>query len=56
MTAGLDPSRTVLPNGVTLVAKHTRKTPAVTINLAIRAGAISPASTTTSRRSRSPTA
>lgn len=40
MTAGLNPSRRVLQNGVVVTAKQTRKTPAVAINLAIRAGSI----------------
>jgi zinc protease len=40
MTPGLNPSRTVLPNGVTVVSNATHKTPAVTINLAVRAGAV----------------
>jgi zinc protease len=40
MTTGLNPSRTVLPNGVTLLTKPTRRTPAVTISLGVRAGAI----------------
>ncbi len=35
---GLNPSRTVLPNGVTLLTKTTTTTPAVAINLAVRAG------------------
>src|SRR5439155_2017961 len=35
---GLDPIRTELDNGVVLLAKHTTATPAVAINLAIRAG------------------
>ena len=34
----LNPVRAALPNGATLVAKHTSTTPAVAINLAIRAG------------------
>ena len=38
--AGLQPSRTVLPNGVTLITKQTRKTPAVTISLALRSGSV----------------
>jgi zinc protease len=38
---GLNPARLVLDNGVVVVAKETHKTPAVTINLAIRAGSIS---------------
>lgn len=37
---GLAPSRTVLANGVAVITKETRKTPAVTINLAVRAGSI----------------
>jgi len=39
-TRGLAPSRVRLPNGATIVAKETRKTPAVAINVAIRAGSI----------------
>lgn len=39
-TAGLSPSRQVLPNGLTLVMKETRKTPIVSINVAIRAGSL----------------
>jgi zinc protease len=38
--AGLAPVRTVLRNGLTVVAKETRKTPAVSINVAVRAGSI----------------
>lgn len=38
--ARLAPTRTVLPNGVVVTAKDTRKTPAVTINLAVKAGTI----------------
>ena len=37
---GLDPIRTTLDNGVVVIAKQTRKTPAVTLNLAMRAGSI----------------
>jgi zinc protease len=37
---GLDPIRTTLDNGVVVLAKQTRKTPAVTLNLAMRAGSI----------------
>jgi zinc protease len=37
---GLDPIRTSLDNGVVVIAKETRKTPAVTLNLAMRAGSI----------------
>jgi zinc protease len=36
--AGLSPARTVLENGTVLLAKSTHTTPAVTINLAMRAG------------------
>lgn len=39
-TARLAPTRTVLPNGVVVVAKETRKTPAVTINIATHAGTV----------------
>jgi len=35
---GLNPVRTVLPNGATLLAKTTSTTPAVAINLSLRAG------------------
>jgi len=35
---GLAPTRTVLDNGAVLLAKHTSATPAVAINLAMRAG------------------
>ena len=38
--SGLNPARTVLDNRAVLLAKATRTTPAVTINLAIRAGSI----------------
>ena len=37
---GLAPSRQVLPNGVTVLAKATSVTPAVTLNASIRAGAV----------------
>jgi zinc protease len=37
---GLRPARVKLPTGATVVAKETRKTPAVSINVAIRAGSI----------------
>ena len=37
---GLAPSRTVLPNGVTVIAKQARTAPAVTIHAAVRAGAV----------------
>jgi zinc protease len=39
--AGLRPIRTELDNGVVILAKRTRKTPAVTLNLTLRAGAAS---------------
>lgn len=38
--AGLRPVRTTLDTGLVVVAKETRKTPAVSINLAIRAGSV----------------
>jgi zinc protease len=38
--SGLSPVRTTLDNGVVVLAKHTRVTPAVTINLAMHAGSI----------------
>lgn len=38
--AGLAPARTVLSNGTVLLVKETRKTPAVTLNIAVRAGSI----------------
>jgi zinc protease len=38
--ASLNPARQVLDNGLVVVVKETRKTPAVTINLAIRAGSV----------------
>jgi len=38
--AGLSPSRTVLPNGATLITKQTKKTPAVTVSLTLRSGSI----------------
>ncbi len=37
---GLDPSRLVLDNGVVLIAKHTRTMPAVSIDVAVRAGSL----------------
>ena len=40
LPAGLAPVRTVLPNGVVVIAKETKAIPAVTINLAVRAGSI----------------
>jgi zinc protease len=36
----LDPVRASLDNGVVVLARHTRKTPAVTLNLAMRAGSV----------------
>ena len=39
-TTGLAPARTVLPNGVIVTAKRTSTTPAVTINIAVRAGSV----------------
>jgi len=38
--SGLNPSRAVLANGAVVIAKETRTIPAVTINLAIRAGSV----------------
>ena len=35
---GLNPSRTQFPNGAVVTVRETRKTPAVTINLAVRGG------------------
>ena len=40
MSRGLAPARNVLDNGVVLLAKQTRTTPAVSINLAVRAGSV----------------
>jgi zinc protease len=40
ISAGLAPSRTTLDNGVVVLAKETRKTPAVTISFAVRAGTV----------------
>jgi zinc protease len=37
---GLAPTRTVLPNGVVVIAKETPTLPAVTISLAVRAGSV----------------
>jgi len=39
--SGLNPARTRLDNGLVLLAKRTSTTPAVAINLAIRAGSAS---------------
>jgi zinc protease len=38
--SGLSPMRVTLPNGLVVLARETRKTPAVTINLALRSGAV----------------
>jgi zinc protease len=38
--SGLAPSRTVLANGAVILTKETRKTPAVTLSVAMRAGSI----------------
>ncbi len=38
--SGLAPTRTVLPNGVVIIAKETPTLPAVTISLAMRAGSV----------------
>src|ERR1700730_17516680 len=38
--AGLAPARSMLDNGVVVLAKETRKTPAVSMSLAVRAGSI----------------
>jgi zinc protease len=40
MSPGLAPARSVLANGVVLLARRTRSTPSVTINIAIRAGSV----------------
>ena len=40
MNGGLNPLRSVFSNGVTLLTKQTRKTPAVTFSLALRCGSI----------------
>jgi zinc protease len=40
VTSGLDPLRQVLPNGAVLIVQETAFTPAVTINLAFRAGSV----------------
>ncbi len=40
MTAGLAPARRTLQNGAVLLSKRTTTTPAVTINIAVRAGSI----------------
>ena len=39
--AGLNPTRVVLGNGVVVLAKESRKTPAVTVQLAMRHGSVS---------------
>ena len=38
--AGLSPTRTTLDNGLVAIVKETRKTPIVSINLAVRAGSV----------------
>src|SRR5262245_40623962 len=38
---GLAPTRTALPNGAIVIAKEAGATPAVTINLTVRAGSVS---------------
>src|SRR6185436_9196653 len=40
LRVGLEPARTVLDNGAVLLTKTTHTTPAVTINLAMRAGSV----------------
>ena len=40
VSAGLAPARSVLPNGAVLLVKRTPVTPAVTINIALRAGSV----------------
>jgi zinc protease len=40
MSPGLAPARSVLANGAVLLAKRTRTTPSVTINIAVRAGSV----------------
>jgi zinc protease len=40
MSPGLEPARSVLANGLVLLAKRTRSTPSVTINIAVRAGSV----------------
>jgi zinc protease len=37
---GLDPTRSTLDNGIAVLSKRTRTTPAVTINIALKAGSI----------------
>lgn len=39
-TTGLNPTRAVLSNGVVVTARETRRTPAVTIDIAVRGGAV----------------
>jgi zinc protease len=39
-SSGLAPARSMLDNGAVVLAKETRKTPAVSMNLAVRAGSI----------------
>jgi zinc protease len=40
LRTGLAPTRTTLDNGVVVIAKETRKTPAVAMNVSVRAGSI----------------
>jgi zinc protease len=40
MSPGLAPTRSVLTNGAVFLSRHTRTTPSVTINIAVRAGSI----------------
>jgi zinc protease len=40
VSVGLNPSRAVLGNGAVVISRQTRKTPAVTVNLAVRAGSV----------------
>src|SRR5215510_5980528 len=40
MSPGLEPTRSVLSNGAVFIAKRTRATPSVTINIALRAGSV----------------
>ena len=37
---GLAPARSTLPNGAVLLAKRTKTTPAMTMNIAVRAGSV----------------
>src|SRR5436853_7629957 len=40
ISPGLSPTRATLGNGLVVLVKETRKTPAVSINLAVRAGSV----------------